>query len=298
MPTDYADRFNRVLLFIQSHLDEGLETDRLAQVAALSPFHFHRVFRAITGETVGQVVRRLRLERAAVRLRSGMSVTEAALEAGFGSPEAFSRAFRRGFKLLPSAFVDRPDIPTDIRAPLGLHWREGDPQPLSKFHIPEKTTMQYEIQDLPAAQAAAVKYIGPYGPQIGASFEMLGAWAIRHPTLTEKGRVMAIYNNSPQDTPEDDLDTDVAVALAPGVEVQELPEAVRLIDIPGGRHLVHRHVGPYEQLAFVWPRLMRDVVAARGIGLANRAPFDWYRNDPREVPPADLITDICLPLAE
>jgi len=143
-----------------------------------------------------------------------------------------------------------------------------------------------------------VKHVGPYGPQISQAFETLGGWAMQHPTLVDPARMMAIYNNSPQDTPEDDLDTDAAIALIAGAAVPALPDAMQVIDVPGGRHAVYRHVGPYDQLSLVWPRVMRDGVAAGGLTLANRAPFDWYRNNPRNTPSDALITDICLPLAE
>lgn len=68
---DYQARILRVLTHIQEHLDEPLDLEALAQVACFSSFHFHRVFAAMTGETIADHVRRLRLERAAMELRSG-----------------------------------------------------------------------------------------------------------------------------------------------------------------------------------------------------------------------------------
>ena len=83
--TDYQERILRALLYIQAHLDEPLELDALARAACFSPFHFHRVFRAMVGEPVHEHVRRLRLERAAVTLRQqpGRPVIEIALAAGY-----------------------------------------------------------------------------------------------------------------------------------------------------------------------------------------------------------------------
>ncbi|HRX85905.1 MAG TPA: AraC family transcriptional regulator, partial [Phycisphaerae bacterium] len=80
---DYQQRMLRVLVFIQQHLDEALRLEDLAGVANFSPFHFHRIFRGMVGETVMEHVRRLRLERAAQRLRQGdQPVTRLAFEAG------------------------------------------------------------------------------------------------------------------------------------------------------------------------------------------------------------------------
>ncbi len=66
---DYSERVMRVLNFIQKNLDRPLPLEDLAAVACFSPYHFHRVFRGMVGESVKQHVRRLRLERAAQHLK-------------------------------------------------------------------------------------------------------------------------------------------------------------------------------------------------------------------------------------
>ncbi len=65
----YKERILQVLVHIQTHLDHPLPLDELAGLAHFSPYHFHRVFRGMVGEPVKEHVRRLRLERAAHRLR-------------------------------------------------------------------------------------------------------------------------------------------------------------------------------------------------------------------------------------
>jgi len=59
----YNDRVNRVLDYISEHLDEDLSLSRLSGVGCFSPFHFHRIFQAVTGETLNSHVRRVRLEK-------------------------------------------------------------------------------------------------------------------------------------------------------------------------------------------------------------------------------------------
>src|SRR5262249_11739813 len=84
---------------IRSNLAEELTLERLAGIAAFSPFHFHRVFIAVTGETLNDFVRRVRLERAASALlfRPDLNVIDVALHFGFSSPAAFARAFKARF---------------------------------------------------------------------------------------------------------------------------------------------------------------------------------------------------------
>ncbi len=100
---DHRQRIRRVAAHIDEHIDDKLSLQSLAAVACLSPFHFQRVYQQLVGETPADTVRRLRLARAATQIAHGeVSVTEAAISAGYGSSQAFCRAFRRRFGIAPS----------------------------------------------------------------------------------------------------------------------------------------------------------------------------------------------------
>ena len=94
--SEYARRMHRVLEHVDRHLDQPLELDDLARVANFSAFHFHRLFAAWMGETLGEYLRRRRLEVAALRLvaQPRVPILQVALSVGFGSTEAFARAFK------------------------------------------------------------------------------------------------------------------------------------------------------------------------------------------------------------
>lgn len=96
---------SNVLSYVQAHLDEPLTACQLAQVACCSEHHFHRVFRAVVGESLMDHVRRLRLEKAAFRLRSSRDpIAHIGIDAGYGSQEAFTRVFQAYFGLPPRIF--------------------------------------------------------------------------------------------------------------------------------------------------------------------------------------------------
>ncbi len=102
---DHKERILRVLVHLQDHLDEALDVEALAEVSHLSPFHFHRVFRALVGETAMDHVRRLRLERAARQLKfTEDPVVQVAFAAGYEAHEAFTRAFAARFGVPPSEY--------------------------------------------------------------------------------------------------------------------------------------------------------------------------------------------------
>src|SRR5512138_615537 len=103
-----AERMEAVRRFVRDHADEPLDRARLAAVAGFSVPHFQRLWRAHTGENVAAYVRRMRLKRAALKLRMGaVDITEVALCAGYETHPAFSRAFKQQYGLSPSQFRER-----------------------------------------------------------------------------------------------------------------------------------------------------------------------------------------------
>ena len=101
---EYVRRINNVIDYIERHLEEDLNLNDLARVANFSKFHFHRIFRAMVGETINRFVRRLRLERAAGQLiyNQEKTITAVALDCGFSGSAVFARAFREAFGSSPT----------------------------------------------------------------------------------------------------------------------------------------------------------------------------------------------------
>jgi len=177
---EYTLRMNRVLEHIDQHLDQPLELGDLAQVAHFSPYHFHRLFSAWVGEPLGVYLRRRRLACGAHLLasRPEASILEIALEVGFGSGEAFSRAFKQHFSVSPSTWRDtepkrwhrRLD---DIRERRLRQLRNPDQTHIPAFDDPDafihlkELTMKVTIKELPPVRVAYLRYIGAYGPGIG-----------------------------------------------------------------------------------------------------------------------------------
>ncbi len=123
----YEERLLRVLVFIQRNLDRELSLEELARVAHFSPFHFHRIFRGMVGESFQEHIRRLRLERAAAWLKhTDRSVLEIALEARFQTHESFTHAFRAVLGCSPSQFRSDNNAAVNTH---GVHYRDGDVNP-------------------------------------------------------------------------------------------------------------------------------------------------------------------------
>src|SRR6185369_2738626 len=109
--SEYVQRINRVIDYLRGNLDRQVKLDELAKVACFSEFHFHRIFGAVSGETLNGFTNRLRLEKAARLLRySDQSLTDIALDCGFSSSATFSRAFRSGYDTSPRQFRKSGEI--------------------------------------------------------------------------------------------------------------------------------------------------------------------------------------------
>ncbi len=108
---DYVDRVNRALTYVLQHLEQPLPLEVVARAAHFSPFHFHRIFRLLVGESLSEFVKRVRLERALSLMsrrqqttRRRPSLTEIAFACGFSSSADFTRCFRQRYGTPPSRF--------------------------------------------------------------------------------------------------------------------------------------------------------------------------------------------------
>jgi AraC family transcriptional regulator len=210
---DYKERILRVLTHIQEHLDEPLDLEELARVACFSSFHFHRVFAAMTGETIADHVRRLRLERAAMELRSGAKqVIQLALDAGYEAHEPFTRAFKAAYGVSPAEFR-RATGPIAIRdAPSGVHFRPG--VPLTTFNTNHITTkiMKVITKKIKPMRVAYLRHVGPY-EGVGQTWNDLTARLSADKQIRKRSVVIGIGHDNPSVTPASELRYDACITV-------------------------------------------------------------------------------------
>ena len=276
--SDYGERLERVFRWLADHLDDTLDLTRLAEVACLSPYHFHRVYRAMQGETAADTVRRLRLHRAAVELITGeLPVTRVARRAGYGSQEAFTRAFKAAYGVPPARYRASFVPPHTAR-------RQEDAM--------ATTTYEATIRTTPTLRVAALPHRGEY-QSIGSTFERLMALAAGQGLLGADTRTFGIYYDDPSATPVSALRSDACVVLPEG----RTPSGdLQVREIRGGRYATVHYVGPYAELERPYRWLYGTWLAQSGEEPADAPTVEAYLNDARVVPPTGLETEIWLPL--
>jgi AraC family transcriptional regulator len=295
----YSKRLERVLDFIGEHLHQDLDLHRLAEEAFLSPYHFHRVYVAMMGETVAETIRRRRLHWAAVKLlASKVPIAKLAGDSGYRSVQAFGRAFREAYGLAPGQYRLHGELSHAKQAvslKSGLH-SQATRRPL---HPSEPAMFQIKdviIQSQAPIQVLAFQHLGDY-QTIGASFERLMAWAAGRGLLEQPMRSYAIYYDDPISKPKADLVSDACLSLSEDVDVAKLAQGeVKAMIIPGSRCATYLFKGPYSDLDRPYRWLYDTWLPASGEDVGNNPPYEEYLNDARTTAPAELLTRICIPL--
>ncbi|MEW5773324.1 MAG: AraC family transcriptional regulator [Thermodesulfobacteriota bacterium] len=280
----YRERLNRALVLLESRLDEPASLEDLARAAHLSPYHFHRVFAGMVGEPVAAYQRRLRLERAVGQLSaSARPVTDIALDAGYESHEAFTRAFKAAFGESPSAYRKR--------AAAGDRSLAGALRPVFPSNH-GRNDMEAKIVQVPARRVAYVRHVGPY-QNCGAAWGTLCAWAGPKGLLGPQTQFIGMCHDDPEITPPDKVRYDACIA-APETAVPE--GAVGVQELPGGEYASTVHKGPYANLAATYNALCGQWIPAQGREMRHAPSLEIYLNCPDTTPPQDLRTEVLVPL--
>jgi AraC family transcriptional regulator len=276
---DYQQRLLRAQQHLQEHLDAPLEPTALARVAHFSVHHFHRIFRAQMGETVMEHVRRLRLERAARKLRAtDTRLLDLALEAGYESHEAFTRAFIARFGVPPSSFREQPSSRL-------LAWQQVQPRP---------PAAEVQVRDCPAARVAFMRHRGGYASVDGVWARMM-AWASRHRLLGPQPVLYGVCPDDPAVTPEDLLRFDACVAIP---EAFDADAEVGVMTLPEGTYAVGLHRGAYSRLGETYLDVIGRWFPTSGYEPAPDDVIEHYLNDPSCTPEEALLTEVRVRIAD
>ncbi len=281
MPGDwsaYEERINRVSQYLHEHIDEPLDLDRLAEIACLSRFHWHRIYRAIQGETAAQTLKRVRMTRAGFDLAEGtLSLDAVARRCGYPNQRSFSRAFTDAYGVPPGKYRSS-----------GGHSRYT--QTAHKVSNPMYTV---EIETLPSRTIAGVLHKGSY-QRIGESFEKLVGLAATRGLMADVRGMVGVYYDDPMATPEEELRSRAAFIVADDANIQSPLEAEKL---ESGSYAVLTHKGPYSDLPSAYDWFYSVWLKDRDLPLRAAPPYEDYLNNPREVPASELVTKVCVPVA-
>jgi len=292
MKTDYHQKLKPVIRYLEKNYNSPLNLDSVAKRAALSPYHFHRVFKAVTGETLNEYLRRLRLQQAAQDLfYKKTSVTEVALEFGFSSSQSFSKAFRKYFDLSPSDIINcegRHCYSKLIQnSKVGRHLRKsGNVEPNLDLDDSPKSGQRritMERKQFAPFTLAYVRVTGPYGENYLAGIRKLYQWASAEGVADST--CIFIYHDNPEVTPAEKCRTDICLMVPEGVKVSG---EVELQPFAGGEYASMRQtITDKAQYGSAWNEHISQIVQL-GIEMDDRPCFELYHSYDEENDIADV----------
>ena len=275
---DYIQRINKVVAYINNHLDETLDLKTLANEAALSDFHFHRIFKALKGEAIGGYITRLRLEATARLLRyTALTIEEIAFNIGYETPASLSKAFKKQYGISPTEYRTNKD--TYIMK--------------KEIINPDLALKTPKIVTLDPKNLIYVALTGAYGSlDYGKAYEQL--WAvIKAQKLFTKGiESICISYDDPKITEGSLQRSDVCLAIHKPATPQE---EVSCKTLAGGKYAVFFYQGSYENLSQVYDTAVRWIIDHE-YTLREEPFFEKYLNDARRTPKEKLKTEIYIPI--
>jgi transcriptional regulator, araC-type len=275
---DYVQRINKVVAYINNHLDETLDLKTLANEAALSDFHFHRIFKALKGEAIGGYITRLRLEATArLLLYTALTIEEIAFNIGYETPASLSKAFKKQYSISPTEYRTNKD--TYIMK--------------KEIINPDLALKAPKIVTLEPKNLIYVALTGAYGSlDYGKAYEQL--WAvIKAQKLFTKGiESICISYDDPKITEGSLQRSDVCLAIHKPATPQE---EVSCKTLAGGKYAVFFYQGSYENLSQVYDTAVRWVIDHQ-YTLREEPFFEKYLNDAHRTPKEKLKTEIYIPI--
>jgi AraC family transcriptional regulator len=274
---NYEQRLNRVTAYIYDHLDDDIDLNKLADIAYLSPYHWHRIYHAINGETLAATVKRLRLNRAAGYLaNTTMPIAEIAEKSGYKDLQSFTRIFSSVYGLPPAQYRKN-----------GSHTQFESRNP-----VRSRVAYDLTIETLPPMKTVSVEHVGSF-MQIGKAFDVLYGWLGARNLVKPGMRSVAVHYDDSTAVAEEKLRSRACVIVD---EEFDIAPPLQYTEIVGGCYAVLRHKGPYADMKAAYQWLYGEWVPQSDKEVGNAPAFEEYLNSPRDTAPMELLSDIYLPL--
>ena len=279
----YSQCIQRALALMERSLanEQAPSLSELANAACLSPFHFHRIYRLITGETCQQTLSRLKLAKATVGIQANReNITHIAMSAGFGSGQALAKALKRDLQVTASELRKEPERLADAIAYL------------SKPHNYQRTQapISVELVNLAPMSVVAIRTSNQY-PALNATYEKL---FIQSGGPENVKAILGLPGDLCSRLGDEDNQFDCALLL--NSPMQELPPSLTALNVEAGSFIRVRHQGSYAELDNTIDSLYLTMLGQEQVNFAHRSCLFHYLDDPEQVEETFLRTDIYLPI--
>jgi AraC family transcriptional regulator len=299
--SEYIRRINKVIDYLEEHLDEPHCLETVAEVAHFSPFHFHRIFRALTGETLNNYIRRVRLQKAASLLLNdaSLSVSDTAMACGFNSTEVFCRSFRQQYGKNATEF--REDWGVQLRK---IRQRDSNNDQVSgcesryicdEFINQNRNIMlekNIQVKELPALNLLYCRHTGAFD-QIKTAYDKLFKWAGPRGLLNfPETHTVTVYHDDPKVTDPEKVRQSACITVEGDVPSEGEFGPLR---IPGGTYAVGHFDIHVSEFGIIWDA-MCNWMSESGYQPAEGFPYEYYYDHEETTSGPRFSLDICIPV--
>jgi len=276
---NYYKRFNEVLKHIHFNLDEKLDLEKLAKIASVSKYHFHRMMKSYLGESLGSYVNRIKIETGAKLLKySETEISEIAYKIGYETPTSFNKAFKKQFGVTPTNFRKNPNHSFEI-GKIRTNTKNFD------LKVEEET-----IQPIKVLSNQSKGALG--NGETDVVWEDLMSFAGKNGLLTMQTKLFGIHWDDPSITLKHNLRYDACISITEDIKH---PRFV-MKGISGGKYLCFTYKGDYENLIDVYDQIFKEYILTKNIVLREEVLFDQFLNDKNNTKTEDLLTKIFIPI--
>ena len=306
----YQGRINRVMDHIENHIEAPLTLDDLSRVACFSKYHFHRIFKALTGESLFGFIQRVRVEKAAMRLNMDPDapVTRIALDCGFSDSAAFAKRFKQRFGMAPTQWrktrraglaevISRAKNFSRAEVISRLKNDSGTPASSTMPDAPGAVPPRVSIQQLESMTIAYIRYIGPYKGDAGLFerlYRELFSWALPRHLVPEEGvDCISMYHDDLEITSADHLRVSIGIRVPPATQVDE--NVSRMV-LHAGTYACARFIAGPDDYAPAWDWIYRCWLPQSGFLPDDRPSFEFFPGTENIRCTDKRIVDICVPV--
>jgi AraC family transcriptional regulator len=280
----YLENINKAIAYIEGNVSHRIQLKDIASQANISEYHFHRIFKSITGDTTKEFLTRLRLEKAGLKLKhSADDIGQIAFDCGYQNHETFTRSFKDYFGLAPA------DYRSSMKA---LTIKKQEEYRKSSVDLNTLSVQGPIIQSVPAMSLAFIRHNGSYD-HVGSSFRRLMLWAAKNWVLKLKPVTLGIVHDNPDLTDEHQIRFDACLLVSKDITPSG---EVGYKKLEGGKCAVFTYQGAYNGFYPVYDYIYNVCLFEKKFDLADRPAFEWYVKSPPFYKPEHFVTDFYIPI--
>ncbi|WP_445457762.1 AraC family transcriptional regulator [Flavobacterium sp. HNIBRBA15423] len=298
MNEEYIKRINTVFEYIDDNLDSELSLETIAKIAFYSPYHFHRIFKIITNETLNNYITRRRIEKSAALLlhKKEITISDLVTQFGFTSISTFTRAFKNYYGESPTSFRKSNSLKfskiSQIDSKNSQIETNYDTYICNIINLKKWTIMNanIEIKELSKLDLAYVTHIGV--KRLENAFNTILKWATPKNLLDDNSKIIRIFHDSFKITTPDKIRMSIGITLNQPIEVEG---EIGLTQIEKGKYIVGRYEIEPNDFEKAWTGLF-IWMNENGYKKADTNPFEIYHNNFINHPDKKCIVDLCIPV--